>query len=51
MLRGRLSVAEREFAEDNPRICFGRRSLLRKGDLDSWKAKRNSRIFLVGSKD
>ncbi|MDO9713971.1 hypothetical protein, partial [Paracraurococcus lichenis] len=50
VLRGRLAVAERELAEGRPRICFGGRELLRQGDVTGWQARRNSRIFLVGSK-
>ena len=50
ILRGRLSVTEKELAEGRPRICFGGRSLLREGKTDEWRVRRNSRIFLVGSK-
>ena len=50
VLRGRLSVAEKELADGRPRICFGGRDLLRDGNVDEWRVKRNSRIFLVGSK-
>jgi hypothetical protein len=50
VLRGRLSVVQRELVEGRSRICFGGRTLLRDGKTDEWRAKRNSRIFLVGSK-
>ena len=34
-----------------PKICFGGRELLRQGQLEGWKEKRRSQIFLVGSSD
>ena len=34
-----------------PRICFGGRKLLRAGQIQEWKEKRRSQIFLVGSSD
>ncbi len=55
VLRGELSVAERELAEGKPRVCFGGRTVLRDavatGDMWKWHDRRNGRIFLVGSKD
>ncbi len=54
VLRGELSVAERELAAGKPRVCFGGRSALREavatGDMWKWHDRRNGRIFLVGSK-
>lgn len=51
ILKGRLSACQRELAAGRPRICFGGRSLLRSEELWKWKLRRESRIFLVGSKD
>jgi hypothetical protein len=50
VLRGRLSVTENALVAGKPRICFGGGELLRHGDVEGWRAKRNSRIFLAGSK-
>ena len=50
VLRGRLGKAESEMVEGRARICFGGRQALRDGDVDAWRAKRRSHIFLVGSK-
>jgi len=50
VLCGRLSVAENALVASKPRICFGGGELLRRGDVEGWRAKRNSRIFLAGSK-
>ena len=50
VLRGRLVKAEAEMREGRPRVCFGGREHLRNGDVWQWRAKRASRIFLVGSK-
>jgi IS605 OrfB family transposase len=50
VLKGRLGVAEAELRVDRPRICFGGRDLLRKDEVWAWREKRNTRIFLVGSK-
>jgi IS605 OrfB family transposase len=46
-------ILERLKAElaGKPQICFGGRTLLRKGEVEEWQAKRNSQILLVGSKD
>jgi IS605 OrfB family transposase len=55
VLRGELSVAERELAAGKPLVCFGGRSALREavttGEMWKWHDRRNGRIFLVGSKD
>jgi IS605 OrfB family transposase len=34
-----------------PRICFGGRKLLKSGQIEEWREKRRSQIFLVGSSD
>ena len=47
--RDRLAAAERDLARDVPRLCFGGRGLLRRGETAAWRLRRASRINLVGA--
>ena len=51
ILKGRISVCQRELAAGRPRICFGGRDLLRKEDLWQWRLRRESRLFFVDSRN
>lgn len=48
LLEDRLAGVARDLAAA-PRLCFGGRDLLRQGEVAAWRAKRASRIMLVGA--
>jgi IS605 OrfB family transposase len=50
-LQARLDAARGEARRSVPKICFGGRGPLRRGQIGEWRERRTRMITLVGSKD
>ena len=50
-LQARLDPARADARRTVPKICFGGRAKLRRGETGAWREQRTRMITLVGSKD